>query len=68
MAKSLALGTVLRMENPATTGFLAVGNLTSIGVPSPTKVTVDVTDFSGATTRQTITVEVVRPRVRAVRH
>lgn len=31
-------------------------------------VTVDVTDFSGATTRQTITVEVVRPRVRAVRH
>lgn len=45
MAKSLALGTILRMENPATAGFLVVGNLTSIGVPSPTKPTVDVTDF-----------------------
>jgi hypothetical protein len=43
--KSLALGTVFRMENPATTGFLTVGNLTSVGVPSPEKPTVDVTDF-----------------------
>ena len=31
-------------------------------------ITVDVTDFSGATTQETITVEVVRPKTRAVRH
>lgn len=31
-------------------------------------VTLEVTDFSGATTRQTIAVEVVRPKMRAVRH
>lgn len=43
--KSLALGTILRVENPATTGFLAVGNLTSVSVPGPTKPLVDVTDF-----------------------
>lgn len=45
MAKSLALGTILRVENPATTGYLVVGNLTSIGVPGPTKPEVDVSDF-----------------------
>lgn len=45
MAKTLALGTILRVENPATTGFLAVGNLTQIGVPGPTKPEIDVTDF-----------------------
>lgn len=31
-------------------------------------VILEVTDFSGATTRETITIEVVRPKVRAVRH
>lgn len=45
MAKSLALGTVFRVENPATTGYLVVGNLTSIGVPGPEKPEVDVSDF-----------------------
>lgn len=45
MAKSLALGTVLRVENPATVGYIAVGRLTSIGVPGPEKPEVDVTDF-----------------------
>lgn len=43
--KTLALGTILRVENPATTGFLTVGNLTAIGVPGPTKPEIDVTDF-----------------------
>lgn len=45
MAKTNALGTVLRVENPATAGFLVVGNLTSISVPGPTKPLIDVTDF-----------------------
>jgi len=45
MAKSLALGTVLRIESDTPDTFIAIGNLTSIGVPSPTKATVDVTDF-----------------------
>lgn len=45
MPKTVALGTILRVENPATTGFLAVGNLTQIGVPGPTKPEIDVTDF-----------------------
>lgn len=45
MPKTTALGTILRVENPATTGFLAVGNLTSISVPGPTKPQIDVTDF-----------------------
>lgn len=45
MAKTLALGTVLRVENPATTGFIDVGNLTAISVPGPTKPEIDVTDF-----------------------
>lgn len=45
MSKTLALGTVLRVQNPATVGFLAVGNLTQIGVPGPTKPEIDVTDF-----------------------
>src|SRR5262245_31076548 len=44
--KTVTLGTVLRMENPATpAGFLTVGNLTAIGVPGPTKAEIDVTDF-----------------------
>lgn len=54
MAKALALGTVFRIENPATTGFLTVGNLTNIGIPSPTKATVDVTDFD-STAREKLT-------------
>lgn len=45
MAKTLALGTVLRMQNPATAGFLTVGNLTSIGIPAAEKGEVEVTDF-----------------------
>lgn len=46
MAKSLALGTILRVEDPTTPGtFIAVGNLTSIPVPGPTKPQIDVTDF-----------------------
>lgn len=43
MAKSLALGTVLRVEDDS--DFVAVGHLTSIGVPGPTKPEIDVTDF-----------------------
>ena len=45
MAKTVALGTILRVENPATVGFLAVGNLTAISVPGSTKPEIDVTDF-----------------------
>lgn len=46
MAKSLALGTVLRIEDPDTPeSFLDVGNLTSLTVPGPTKPEIDVTDF-----------------------
>lgn len=45
MAKSTTLGTILRVQNPATVGFLTVGNLTSIPVPGPTKPQIDVTDF-----------------------
>jgi len=46
MAKAIALGTKLLIENdedPAE--FVAVGNLTSIGVPGPEKGEVDSTDF-----------------------
>lgn len=46
MAKTVALGTVLRVEDPDTPGtFIAVGNLTNIPVPGPTKQRIDVTDF-----------------------
>lgn len=49
MGKSVALGTILRVENPATAdAFIAVGNLTSVGVPSPEKPEIDVTDFDSA--------------------
>jgi hypothetical protein len=43
--KTVALGTILRVSNPATVGFLAVGNLTAISVPGPEKPEIDVTDF-----------------------
>jgi hypothetical protein len=39
MAKTVALGTVLKK------GTVAVGNLTSITVPGPTRAEIDVTDF-----------------------
>lgn len=45
MAKTVALGTVLKMENPATTGTITIGNLTSISVPGPSHDEYDVTDF-----------------------
>lgn len=45
MAKTLALGTVLRIETDTPDTFSAVGNLTSIAVPGPTKPEIDVTDF-----------------------
>lgn len=45
MAKTLALGTVLRMESDTPDTYITVGNLTSIGVPGPTKPEIDVTDF-----------------------
>lgn len=46
MAKTVALGTVLRVEDPDNAGqFITVGNLTSIPVPGPTKQRIDVTDF-----------------------
>lgn len=45
MPKTLALGTILRMANPATAGMLEIGHLTNITVPSPTKQEIDVTDF-----------------------
>jgi hypothetical protein len=46
MAKSLALGTKLYIESGSV--YIAVGNLTSIGIPSPTKSKVDVTDFDSS--------------------
>jgi hypothetical protein len=45
MAKSTTRGVELYVENPATAGFIKVGNLTAIGVPGPTKPEVDVSDF-----------------------
>ncbi|HEX6924353.1 MAG TPA: hypothetical protein VF167_02935 [Longimicrobiaceae bacterium] len=45
MAKSSALGTILRVESDTSGVFTKVGNLTSIGVPSPTKPQIDTTDF-----------------------
>jgi hypothetical protein len=43
--KTVALGTILWVVNPATVGNLAVGNLTQINVPGPVKPEIDVTDF-----------------------
>lgn len=43
--KSLALGTVLRIESDTPGVYLTVGNLTQLGVPGPEKEEVDVTDF-----------------------
>lgn len=54
MPKTLALGTVLYVENPVTTGYVRVGNLNNIGIPSPTKEEVDVTDFD-STAREKLT-------------
>lgn len=45
MAKSKALGTILRVETDVSGVMQAVGNLTAIGVPSPTKPQIEVTDF-----------------------
>lgn len=46
MAKSTTLGTKLYVENPATgDAFIAVGRITQISVPGPTKPEIDVTDF-----------------------
>jgi hypothetical protein len=45
MAKTVALGTVLKMENPATVGYLTIGNLTSLSVPGPQRDEIEVTDF-----------------------
>lgn len=45
MGKTAALGTILRVENPATTGFLVVGNLTNVPAPQTEKQEIDVTDF-----------------------
>ena len=41
MAKTQTLGTVLKQ------GTTVIGHLTSIGVPSPNKTEIDVTDFGG---------------------
>lgn len=48
MAKTAALGTILRVENPATAGFLVVGNLTNVPAPQLEKQEIDVTDFDSA--------------------
>jgi hypothetical protein len=45
MAKSVTLGTIMRVENPATAGYIVVGNLTSIVPPGPEKNEIDVTDL-----------------------
>lgn len=47
MAKSLALGTKLYVEDPETPGtYILIGNVNAIpSVPSPTKPEVNVTDF-----------------------
>lgn len=46
MAKTLAAGTILYVEDPATPGdYIRVGNLTSIPVPGPDKPQVNATDF-----------------------
>lgn len=45
MAKSTTRGVKLYVENPATTGYVAVGRLTRIGVPGATKPEVDMSDF-----------------------
>lgn len=46
MAKSVTLGTKFYVEDPTTPGtYIAIGRLTSIGVPGPTKPEIDVTDF-----------------------
>lgn len=45
MAKTVALGTILRVESNTPNVYTTVGNLTSIGVPGPTKPEIDVTDF-----------------------
>lgn len=50
MAKTLALGTVLRIETDTPGQYVAIGNLTSIPVPGPTKPEVDVTDFDSTAT------------------
>lgn len=55
MAKSLALGTVLYVANPATTGWVRIGNLTNIGIPSPTKEEIDVTDFDSTAREKLVT-------------
>lgn len=43
MAKTLALGTVLRVESDTPGQFITVGSLSTIGVPGPTKPEIDVT-------------------------
>jgi hypothetical protein len=43
--KTVALGTVLRVESDTPGTYIPVGNLTQIGVPGPTKEEIDVTDF-----------------------
>lgn len=45
MPKTVALGTVLRVETDTPGVYIAVGNLTEIGVPGPEKPEIDVTDF-----------------------
>lgn len=45
MAKTAALGTTLEVENPATSGWLLVGNLTNVPAPQTEKSEIDVTDF-----------------------
>ena len=45
MSKSVALGTILRVETDTPGVWLVVGNLTQIGVPGPTKPEIDVTDL-----------------------
>lgn len=48
MAKTQTLGTVLRVETDTPDTYVAVGNLTAIGVPGPTKAEIEVTDFDSA--------------------
>lgn len=48
MPKTAALGTILRVENPVTSGFLAVGNLTNVPAPQLEKQEIDTTDFDSS--------------------
>lgn len=45
MSKTVALGTILRVETDTPGEFIPVGNLNQIGVPGPEKDEIEVTDF-----------------------